>query len=590
MFVVLSGRVGPDHLVGASPGDIIVVGPGVEADLPSGIQARKVPLASDRELRLLASKLAEELGKTPSGNGRDLVECVLNDGYAYALRPAYSTYECLRKIVEEEGVDRIVLIACRRIGRGLPLVGFRTTESPRGSGDLLGAYIAQMVVGAFPGVSVEMTEVKGDLLCVDLVRKAFMVCANLFFIALFSLKCLLFLRRGRLAAGQIAHGLIVRVPHQARFATRLLSGRPDAVVFAFPQASQGSLRFFRRMLRDDLAGCSVEPVRLGGLLRAAAQTVRDLRALRRFARTSFNVSVSGQDGAPHIDLSDLARELMIFPILLFYKNVLVGSIAASGCRKLVNFELVGRMAGLESLVARRGGIPSITVQTALVSATPHVVFPWSTLFLTDGPEVAKQLEGIGAIGYGEVRYAGSAFTLEGAREADEAREIGFFTQPYESTVTLAMLELLCEDAREFGRRIHLKLHPRDDERRYRDLVARNGDVLIPASCRTDLLLNRVDLCVTRTSSVAKEAIASGTPVVLCLWTKTDRSIRADYVRPGSEWKYCSFGMEDLRSIIANYSELRRAADELGRCLFGGLGIENLRAALFEGGSSVCADA
>jgi hypothetical protein len=55
-------------------------------------------------------------------------------------------------------------------------------------------------------------------------------------------------------------------------------------------------------------------------------------------------------------------------------------------------------------------------------------------------------------------------------------------------------------------------------------------------------------------------------------------------------KYCSLGEEDLRSIIADYSELRRAADELRGQLFGGLGIESLRTALFEDGSSACAAA
>lgn len=588
MFVILSSRVGPEHLEEISPDDIVVVGPGIELDLPSGIRVRRVPPVSGEELRQVTRKLADGLHMVPSGDGRDLVECLLNDCYAYAIRPTYSILEFLKKVLDEEEIGRIRLLAAGRSGGGLPLVGFRTTESPRGSRDLLNAFIAQVIAKSFPGIPIDMVRIRGDFYCIEPFRKTFMVCANLFFIAIFSLKCMAYLRgrRGRLQEAN-THGFIVRVPHQARFATRILSTRRDATIFAFPQASQGSLRSFGRMVREDLRGCAVEPIRPRALLAALRETIRDIRVLGKFARTPNCVDVGGDRITMRIDFSDMARELMIFPVLVFYKNLLAASIAASNCRTLVTFELVGRMAGIESLVARRAGIPSTTVQTALVSAIPHVVFPWSSLFFTDGPEVADKIGGIGAVSYGHVRYAGSTFSLESVKEAGEAREIGFFTQPYEPMVTLEILRLLCENAMACGGHVYLKIHPRDEERTYKDLVSRYCDVLRPVSCRPDVLLERVDLCVTRTSSVAKEAIAAGVPIVLCLWTKMDKSIRADYVRPEDGLNYCSSGADDLRSIIANYAELRRVATELGGLLFGGLGIHSLRSALFDDAGGAC---
>jgi hypothetical protein len=191
------------------------------------------------------------------------------------------------------------------------------------------------------------------------------------------------------------------------------------------------------------------------------------------------------------------------------------------------------------------------------------------------------------MGYGSVRYAGSTFNLEGMSGARAAREVGFFTQPYEPMVTLEILRLLCEGVRELGGHVYLKLHPRDDERIYRDIISRFRGVLQPVTSSPDMLLGQVDLCVTRTSSVAKEAIAAGIPVVLCLWTKMDKSIRADYVRPDGGLNYCSFGADDLQSTISDFGELQRAAVELRGLLFGELDIRNLRAELFDQKRGAC---
>lgn len=588
MFLLLSDRLTSGQLAQVSPSDVVIVGPGIEQRIPPGVRVMKVPMASSEGLREVADTLARNIRAVPTGDARDLVACLLNDCYAYAIRPAYSTLEFLKKIIDEEGIVEITMFAARRRGGGLPLVGFRTTESPRGSRDLLGAFIAQAIKGSFPGIPINVVNTRGDFYCVELLRKSFMLCANLFFMAMFSLKCIVFLKSWRGHAPQLPmHGIIVRVPHQARFAARILFERRDTAIFAFPQASQGSLRSFGRLIKGDLHGLTVRPIRLRELLAALLGTVRDIRALGSFARVSRPVELGGPRAAMQIDFSDLARELMIFPTLVFYKNLLAVSVTTSSCKSLVTFELVGRMAGIESLVARQAGIPLTTVQTALVSATPHVVFPWSGRFLTDGPEVADQIEAIGSMGYGSVQYAGSTFNLDEMRGARAAREVGFFTQPYEPMVTVEILRLLCEIVRGLDGHVYLKLHPRDDERIYKGIISRFRGVLKPVTSSPDVLLEQVDLCVTRTSSVAKQAIAAGIPVVLCLWTKMDKSIRADYVRPDGGLNYCSFSAGDLQSTISDFDGLKRAAVELRGLLFGDLDIRNLRAELFDKTGGAC---
>lgn len=580
LFVLLSGSITQEQLARVSPSDILVVGPGIELEPPPGIHVEKVPLASSEGLRLVTDQLAEEVHATSLDDGRDLVQCLLNDIYAYTLRPTYSTIEFLRNLIDERGIVGITILAARRRRGGVPLVGFRTTESRRGSPHLLGAYIAQMIRRGFSGLPVEIVYCRGDFYCIESFRKLFMICANAFFMVIFSLKCLVYLKNGSRSGQMPAHGIIVRVPHQARFAARILAGRKDAAIFAFPQASQGSLRSFGRMVREDLRGFIVGGVRLRGLLSALSTTMHDVRALRRFAKTSHHVELGDPSIALGVDLSDLARELIIFPILIFYKNILAESVVASGCKSLMTFELVGRMAGIESLVARRAGISSTTIQTALVSATPHVVFPWTDLFLTDGPEVADQIRAIGSKSFGSVRYAGSTFCIDTEVKSGDAKKVAYFTQPYEPSVTLDILTVLCENAREQGGHVYLKLHPRDDERTYREIISRYRDVLRPVSGSPALLLGQVDVCVTRTSSVAKEAIAAGIPVVLCLWTRIDKSILADYVRPNSGLRYCSLGPNDLRSTLTDSAELERAACKLRGLLFGGLDVRDLRAKLF----------
>lgn len=586
VFLVLTNVVSESDLGKAKPGDAVILGPGLSAEClgRNDLSVHRVSVLDEGQYRTLTHQLAEYLASCVDEPGGEIVDCFANDLFSYVLRPAFSTLFTLKQVTEERKSRRVTVISAKRTGEGVPLTGFQTTESKRGSDLLFGAYIAQIVDGVFPDMIFEFVETQRDIYCIEWLRRLVLTAANSIFSITFLLKCLVVGRQRKEPSDKLISslGFVVRVAHQARFVSRIIAANDESArIFAFPQVSQLSLKAFRQMLSREGLDRSTVTVSTSSLFRAIRATRRDTKMLGKFSKLSRPVTLSAAGVSWTFNLSDVAVEINRISVVLLYKNIFFLTLASSGCKRLVNFELVGKMAGLEALVARQAGVELTTVQTAVVSETPHVVFPVSANFLADGPQALRSLGYIGAAKRGVISYQGAPFSIRPVKASKCMSCLTFFSQPYEPEVTCRILEVISAFCRKRRVVLVLKLHPRDNAECYQDVVSRNEDVLSIASTENvDSLLSRSDLCVTRTSSVARESMAVGVPVVLCLWSDLDRTIRADYSMRLADCEYRSFDAIDLPRVLGDFDKLNKAAVNLQSRLFEHKSVEDLAAALF----------
>lgn len=592
IVLLANGRV-PRELLPVGPSDVVLALGDVAPDCMEA-EVRTVGTPGAALQQEAAAGLADAIGGLPESVARLSLLAFANDLHAYFVRPAIAVSEALLVLMDARPSAPVFVVHARRRSHDVPLVGFATIESPRGSRALLGACIARQL-SQQPSIAgrAEFLPVRGDVLCNEGLRALLVRSMDAAMRAKFVCSLLLPRWRGRRGSGRDAADgdgpvFIVRAVHQARFARGIgdaldrigAKGRRAVVL---PQFSQGGSAGPVDELRS--GGGSFEIVAPGpARIRAAAAAARrDAKALRAARRTSIELPLSVEGKALRFRFEGLCTELSRLRVFLLYRNLLVAVLRGMKATRLVNFELVGRMAGLDRFAAEEAGCELRTVQTAVVSEVPHPVFPFSNVFYADGPDTAARLARIGGTAMGKVRYAGSTLPLLPLRESVAITDIAFFTQPYEPEITSAIIAALGLHCRAGGGALRVKLHPRDNAARYRAVIAEYEDVLEilgPGSNPADAILQS-DLCVTRTSSVAKEALACGRPIVLCLWSELDRSIRADYADPGFPG-HLAHDESRLAALLGNPGALRRSAELLRGHVFSGSGIDGLAASIAGG--------
>jgi hypothetical protein len=577
---VLSGARDVDIAALAGADDLIVCAPGVQVAAGRAL----VELAGDIKPheRSVTDGLVQIHALGQADPAAALVECFLNDYYSYSLRPLAAIMLGLQQQLARTGVTQVLVVTAKPGGARMPMVGFQTTESARGSRSLLNSRIAALLPGVFPGIVFNYHYVAGDLLCREPARRAVIGAANLVFSGLLALKTIGFgWRAPAVTAARARHIVLVRTEHQMRFAQRLFAGARAAGVAIFAQASQGSFKSLLALRAGVPAHVSVERVGPGMVLRAALATFADGRRLKRYAanRQTALISVNGL-GIP-VRLADIADEIRLVSVAVFYKNIVAQMLARSAAVRLINFELVGRMAGLEALAARESGIDVVSVQSALISASPHPVFPYSARFYSDSATTCDMIAANGSRRNGAVVYQGPPYPLKAVKAVSALHSVAFFTQPHEAEVSLAIVAVLCRWARARAVRITLRLHPRDVRTRYDALLGEYADVLhLELAKGLVEIIESHQLSITRTSSVAKEAVAMGSAILLCLWSGFDRSIKADYIVDEPGVRYCARSEAELLTLLDDPAALSASAASINQRMFGGMAPADLSASLF----------
>lgn len=530
--------------------------------------------------KALADALAGSI-ECDYGMPTSIVRAFLNDYYTYTLCPVFALLLGIRELCMSKAIQEVLVVTARGRSQRLPLVGFQTTESLRGSRDLLYTRAGNMLRAVLPGWRIEYVRVRGDILCAEPVRGIVVSLANVAVSIGFIVRVFVgsLLHRSE-KASQRPNGIILaRAPHQRRFLRNLMGEGLDGVIaVVLPQITQGWCRSSGQIGRRTH---EVPQVTLKMIARATVRTVRTCAALRRLGRALSEQAVQIGGVTLSLPLRDLVNEIRRVSVTVLYGHLLSEVLRSYRPDYLVNFELVGRMAGLEAIAARENGVRVRTVQTALVSSVPHPVFPCADVFFADSAPSVHALSTIGSRRHGQVVYGGPPFRVMAVRDLERFERIAYFTQPYEPAVTTLILEVLCDWARRHSAAVSLKIHPRDLASRYSDVKGRYSDVIRDDTVVTPSeILARSDLCVTRTSSVAKEALAYGTAVMLCLFTDLDRSARADYIATGGELCYCAYSLDEVGVLLDAPAKLCESARRLQASLFGGKTIESLVASVF----------
>lgn len=580
LVLYLSGKWDVTYARDFGPDDLLFCAPGFSEQAPDfdWHELPRLPRGSFYDLAKAYTDLLQTDGDDDLDG--DLAWALANTQFEYGVCPIAALLLEIDRLIDAEAPRSLVVIASKSSLRHIPAIGVVTKESSRGSPNLLGALAARAIVEAKLDLPVEWVVTRGDPLCVPAIRY------SVFRLATIALILLAAIRIMRSPIGtwealrqdcQVVVG--VRSAGQAGHASRIFGGIGRIAALVIPQ-------FTGRNMMHEIARVA------GERLTVFRPTNRDLlRALRTaiFARSR---SAGRREGGKSqlavgrfrlpVSRAGLIRELRLFPILRYHKALMELSLARlAGLRTLVGFEIKGPFATVEAMAGRSAGLRTAAVQTVLVPPRPLPVFPWPDLFFADAVASADTIRQIGQRNMGQVAFVGSPHVVEPIRSSLPLRSVVFLSQPYETPQALSLVQTLVEAARHFGFKIRIRLHPRDDRENYRPVLEGAEDVL--AICDRNTLAESIsgaDLCVTRVSSSAKEALAAGNPVVICLWSEYDRSIVADYIaRDDLAARYITTDSASLWRVLGNADQLVAASVELQARLFKDDGVEAIREAV-----------
>lgn len=531
--------------------------------------------------------LAQQLACALNGLERHKNEALAlsNDFYAYTLRPTVSLLATLKSIIDERSPARIHVVCSKRKGNAVPMYGFKTTENLRGSDKLFGAFIGTLIPATFKRTEFSYIYVPRDIFCFEPTRKLGLFLASTLLALKFSATAMLFgLKKSPCAAASQDQPLIiVRAHHQIRFASLLLDGFKQigftASVLTLPQFAFGGKPsvFYAETRKHFGQLCTHLEISdiIFAWVRGLARSIKLIFA--KSQKCDFHVAGVQLT----LDIASIPREMGLISFLSLYKQLLVRTVRRLKKKNVISFELVGQIAGLEAAAMEE--IPTAklsSIQTALISARPHVVFPFSERFYADSKHSAARLATIGAIKLGSTLFSGSPLNKGTTHTLSSGlARIAYFTQPYEHEITEEILATLTSFCWPRNIAITLRLHPRDNRSRYEKWGELQPSNLLSFddSLYASSLLEQADLCVTRTSSVAKESIAMGTPIILCLWSALDRTPKADYLDKPLGIDYRCQEKAGLLNLLNNHSVLAEQLSRERERIFGEQNVRDLAA-------------
>ncbi len=521
---------------------------------------------------ILAKRLSNLCNELSDEKVRSIVQSFICEYLHYTITPIAAIVSELDSVFKSVNPTKIVMISARSSG-ALPMLGFQTAESARGSKHLLYSRIATALPSIFSDQPFCLYNTKGDFWLWEPFRKNVLWLANCIFAFWFVFRIWflshLFQKDRKVELTPMV--IFMRVRHQLRFVNQLVSNGIHADVMLIPQLTQGSLKADKEMVEAINKNASQQTITLKMLMRAIRSTRRDTRKLKDVPSQqpkTNNISIAGRD-IP-FSWSSFTKEILLASATILHKNIVEEVLKAGNYQRLLNFELVGRFAGLEYAAAQEAGAKAVTLQTAIISDRPHPIFPLSDFFYADSPSNAEMLAEIGVRRNGTVRFAGYPYPIEPVDLDGVIRDISFFTQPYETSATKKILAIVAEHAAQKGMSLKIRLHPRDVSEHYDTLLKQWPETIsVLPSGNLPQALAMSDLCITRTSSVAKEALATGKPIILAMWTDFDRSVKGDYISSEANLDYCARDADDLKRMLDNLQSVQASADELHRQLFAG---------------------
>lgn len=580
LVLYLSGRWKAEYGDAFEDGDELYCAPGFSTYAPD-IEWKELSRFPYATSEALAERYSDLLFSNQQDLTRNVENALANAQFYYGVLPMAAQLQDIDRLISEIRPKSVIVISSRTGVRHIPTIGIVTTESNRGSPNLLGSLVANVILEAKLNIPVQRIAARGDALNLSCIRNLALHITTI---------CLMLVAAFRIVVSRIrsckkvdhdyAALVCLRSAGQAQHAARIFAGASQAAALVIPQFTG----------RNKLREVELSLSKRVSLFRPAASDV--LYALLR--SIFYSASLKGRRSHPlerlnvgrfsmPIGKGHLLLELGLSRHLVFYKILVERSVSRFGgqLRKLVGFEIKGPIASIEAMAGRTCRLETISIQSVLVQPRPLPIFPWPDCFYADSRATSELIKQTGRRQPGKVTFVGSPHAVVPLKQNPAISSAVFMTQPYESAQTLALLRLLCKAARKFGFRVRIRLHPRDRIDNYARLLITDKDVL--EVCRENSLskaISSADLCITRVSSTAKEALALGTPIMICLCSEVDRAVEADYIANDHLAEhYIATNEAMVMKIASNFNHLIAANKELHSRLFNDQGIEMLRNAV-----------
>lgn len=581
LYIYLSGKLEPDFKRKLSSNDCFICF-NDKVDIPVNSLLQTPSKISESTEKSIAKAMLDIVEKIKDKNKikAPIIKSFINDYFSYSIKPAYSTIASILDVINQHKDKEVVFISAKYNSQTIPMHGFKNTESLKGSSHLFYASLLPHILSNLNNETKYTVIYRpGDVLVSNFFRVSFLKVINKALFIMFISKTLLinFLLRKAHNRSNVGALILVRNNHQLRFASDISSNMRNSDILFLPQLSQGSLNELFKICNEIKSKGVAHRISIKSILKSYIKTKSDIKEINRAScipREKAYIDGISLD----IDLEVISKEVRSLNIFIYYRNLIQELLSSSKTKKLINFELVGRMAGIESLAANSVSVQNISVQTALISATPLPVFPHASLFLTDSAPTKFLIENIGIEKKGEIQYLGAPYKLKRLKERKHIEKVGFFTQPYELRYSLEIIKVLLEWCKTNGTKLVIRYHPRDNPELYQNLLIEYSECYIEDLGDQSLnkVFDSIDVSITKTSSTAKESIANGIPVILCLWSELDNSIVADYISNNSSMNYCTHNKNELNNLLNSGMELLlKNASQLQQTLFLDKRLENL---------------
>lgn len=490
---------------------------------------------------------------------------LVNDQFIYSVIPVASALSEISKIIERSQPREILMFHSAMRSLRVPATGIVTLESSHGSRDVLGTIVAESVKAGISDIPIVLHRLRGDALSRAWLRRGALRIGSSLILLHFVIKML---RTGlRRHAGQDQksfRGLVlVRSVEHARHAARIFSGKEGVCALVTPQFTQGNSEQIRSYLEGHLPSYvpGISSLVRSLLVALSPSSLFRQNQIQRINCGPFSFTTS---------LKDLEKDFNAVHFYSFQKELLRQALRAfPSARFTAGFEIQGAFAWIEGSVPRSAGLISRTVQPALVQKRPLPVFPFSDCFLADSAPNQNDLADIGFLRFGEVDFQGPPFEVRSLKEPSVPMVIGYFSQPYEIENNGRIVETLCNVAASRGWKVFLRLHPRDKSDQFDKVLKEYPEICsITKPEPLEEFLDKIDVSVTRTSSVTKEAIARGCQCVNVLPSNLDQITHADYIRVADQYlPHVATDLEKMVALVCDPVQLREASQQLQSRLF-----------------------
>lgn len=217
----------------------------------------------------------------------------------------------------------------------------------------------------------------------------------------------------------------------------------------------------------------------------------------------------------------------------FYKRVLKKIInSTSQTNVLISSEMKGRTLFNEYSAAKEKGkgLRVFNIQTAAMNAEYIPYLFLTDKFYLDSKSLLEQFSKLYNNDY-NLNFSGSFKYLDIKDSSEISSTIGndilFFTQPYEHEINNKILNIILAQCPQTTRRISVKLHPRDNIKKY--INDERITYMSEQNLSNEELILDHDIIIGKTTSLLHDSIILGKYTVPCLFSNTDKSFKLDYL-------------------------------------------------------------